>query len=116
MIKTKELNEHQRLSIERLAMLIDEHCGGKQSEFVRQTGINKALVSQYLKGNNTMGIETAITIGKVYAIDPLWVLGYNTDDFEHYTILGKINQLNKEGIKKLISYLDKLIDDKKYRI
>ena len=116
MIKRNGLSEVQLKSQERLRLLNDEECSGKQAELVRKTGVNKALISQYLNGNNSMGVETAFAISRALNVDPLWIMGYDypRNPSENSGLMIMIETLNDKGIDKLRKYLETLVNKSEY--
>ncbi len=60
---------------ERIRMLIDQKCGGSQQVFADTCEVSKNSVSQWVNGVSAPGNMSAVKIARVYAVDPLWVMG-----------------------------------------
>ena len=84
--------------------------GMTASELARKSGMDKASISRYLKGEN---VPRSIAIGKMAQalnVSPAWVLGYDL------TIDGKelpkidIDKLSPDNQTRLLAYYQALID------
>ena len=99
MEKKQNLTVYERNTKERIRQLVDEFCGGSQQVFADRVGINKASVSQYVKGKNTPGNITAKKIAVAFGVNPAWVHGFSDDMYDGVRIpVAPVE--NKEELRK----------------
>lgn len=75
----REATLEERTSSERIKYLIDTYCNGSQNEFARRVGIGKSSVSQYVNGTNFPGNIRAKQIADAFFVEPMWVMGFQSD-------------------------------------
>lgn len=59
----------------RIRHLIDKYCGGSQQELADRCGVSKNSVSQWVNGVAAPGNYSAIKIGQVFGVNPMWAQG-----------------------------------------
>lgn len=62
---------------DRIIVLIDEYCDGKQIVFSNKTGIPKGTVSNYVNGKNLPSDTYSRKIADVFNVGLLWIKGYD---------------------------------------
>lgn len=117
----------------RIIELITDHCYGSQNEFAKKVGIGKSSVSQYVNGKNYPSNVRAGEIARAFNVNPMWVMGFDvpkelpkededfvmhqfkkdTDSF-YIPIMKRMEELNTEGLDRLLDYVDLLADNEKY--
>lgn len=76
MVKTV-LSEREKKIAERIRIIIDEFCDGKQSVFSQRTGIPKGTVSHYVNGKNIPSEAYADVISRQFGVSKAWLFGFN---------------------------------------
>lgn len=120
----KEQNKRfRKQSSERIKFIIDKHCKGIQQIFADTTGIDKASVSQYVRGKNAPSNDTAVMIGNAFGYNPPWVQGFDvpmkaTDDngnekcpFDENTSAQIIKFFNNPTKSRIFDILNALDDE-----
>lgn len=73
----------------------------------RKTGINKGLISRYLKGEVLPKQSKIAEIAEALNVSPSWLLGYNVPMEPETIQLDKLTEANQARLK---AYYDALID------
>lgn len=90
-------------------------CGKKQVDLVRQTGIDKGAVSNYLKGKYEPKQDAIYKLAKALDVSEMWLWGYDVpmerpiEQKENDELVELIERLRKDkGFRNLVLKLDKL--------
>ena len=93
----------------------------KPIDLANKTGINKAIISQYLNGKYNAKQDNIFKIAKVLEVNPAWLMGYDLDigDIIIYTknniknnnklqmeLLNKCINLNDENKRKILEIVN----------
>ncbi len=116
----REATLEERTSSQRIKYLIDTYCNGSQIEFAKRVGIGKSSVSQYVNGTNFPGNKRAKQIADVFYVDPMWVMGFQTEmrkgvlkeAFDVPAMEGHLKNYNKTTRDIIIQRLVDLSGDK----
>lgn len=95
------------------------------SELCRVTGIPKSAMSQYINGKFEPKQDRLFLIAKALKVDVAWLMGFNVPRVESdssdnsvatndYLLLNKYHKLNELGKKRANTYIDDLLENKKY--
>ncbi|MBR2775479.1 MAG: helix-turn-helix transcriptional regulator [Selenomonadaceae bacterium] len=76
-------------------------------DLARKTGINKGLISRYLKGEVLPKQSKIAEIAEALNVSPSWLLGYNVPMEPETIQLDKLTEANQARLK---AYYDALID------
>ena len=72
------MNDLNRVSttMERLAEVMQE-TGKKQADLVRDTGLNKSIISRCVSGKTEPGNQTIMLLAKALNVSEMWLWGYD---------------------------------------
>lgn len=97
----------------------------KQIDVARMTGLHKATISYYIKGQREPAQDNIFTIASAFNVDPAWLMGYdvpmqkNVDAEDKYNLESAELVLmvnNDERLKNIIKSFVKLNDTQKTTI
>lgn len=103
----------------------------KPQELAEKSGVSKSSISQYVNGSHAPSNISSGKMGDVLGVNPMWLMGFDvkmtekpTENIKELTsihlsdlekeIIGKLKQLNKEGLGKISEYADDLLSSGKY--
>ena len=96
----------------RIAM---QNTGKKQIDLVKETGIDKSRISNYLKGNYEPKQDAIYKLAKVLDVSEMWLWGYDVpmerpvEQKENDEIVDLIDRLQKDkGFRSLVLKISKL--------
>ena len=88
-----------------------EFRGMTASELAQKSGVNKSLISKYLKGTVEPKQSTIYALARALRVSPAWLLGYEDQMVEVEQLdLTTLSESNKIRIK---AYYDALIESQK---
>lgn len=78
--------------------------GMKASELARRSGLNKGIISRYLRGKAKPKPDSVDALAIALGVSPTWLLGYDTNtpptisfevDTDRYLDLNRLNRKNR---------------------
>lgn len=96
--------------------------GMTASELAQKSGVNKSLISKYLKGTVEPKQSTIYELARALRVSPAWLIGYDVSNDSNEEIIDTIideqlleiengyKGLNEKNRMKLSAYLQALID------
>lgn len=76
MVKTKTKSKREEKVFERIKIIINEHCEGKQSIFSKRTGLSKGTVSNYVNEKNVPSEKCMDVISTEFGVSKAWLFGF----------------------------------------
>lgn len=95
-----------------------KRAGKKQVDIIRDLGIPKASISQYLSGTSKqMDSERLYMISEYLHVNPVWLLGFDdTMNDTEKKLIEMFRALNQEGMEKVMDYISDLSNTGRYSL
>lgn len=77
MSKTREASRYERQAKERIHILVNDYCGGRQQDLADKSGVGKSSISQYMHGRSVPSNLAAEKLCRPFGLNPAWLMGFD---------------------------------------